>query len=154
MLIVRYILFWLSLSQQRGFIRGRSSRKKDAAGGVCLHGHFSHAKIADDCRPWRYRLKVRTEPSQGSNPGSSPGIATNLSTFLDSPTMQAARRNEFCRPGNARFKSLRLLYVAGFNSLFLEILLVVFLGPIKFRSRSDFGHDRPLEDSFLDEDIL
>jgi hypothetical protein len=27
--------------------------------------------------PRRYRLKVRTEPSQGSNPGSSPGIATN-----------------------------------------------------------------------------
>src|SRR5450755_2551387 len=26
---------------------------------------------------WLYRLKVRTEPSQGSNPGSSPGIATN-----------------------------------------------------------------------------
>ena len=29
------------------------------------------------CSLWRYRLKVRTEPSQGSNPGSSPGIATN-----------------------------------------------------------------------------
>jgi hypothetical protein len=25
---------------------------------------------------WRYRLKVRTVPSQGTNPGSSPGIAT------------------------------------------------------------------------------
>jgi hypothetical protein len=30
------------------------------------------------CSLWRYRLKVRTEPSQGSNPGSSPGIATKL----------------------------------------------------------------------------
>ena len=26
--------------------------------------------------PGRYRLTVRTEPSQGSNPGSIPGIAT------------------------------------------------------------------------------
>ena len=29
----------------------------------------------------RYRLKVRTEPSQGSNPGSSPGIATKNPSF-------------------------------------------------------------------------
>src|SRR5579863_7273873 len=26
---------------------------------------------------WRYRLRVRTWPSQGQNPGSNPGIATN-----------------------------------------------------------------------------
>ena len=34
---------------------------------------------------WRYRLKVRTEPSQGSNPGSSPGIATNLQKAANFP---------------------------------------------------------------------
>ena len=28
-------------------------------------------------RRWRYRLRVRTWPSQGQNPGSNPGIATN-----------------------------------------------------------------------------
>jgi hypothetical protein len=29
-------------------------------------------------RLWRYRLRVRTWPSQGQNPGSNPGIATNF----------------------------------------------------------------------------
>jgi len=52
-----------------------------------LHRLFTHAKIAFDSRPWRYRLKVRTEPSQGSNPGSSPGIATNIRREL----LRAAR---------------------------------------------------------------
>ena len=33
--------------------------------------------IAGERKVWRYRLRVRTEPSQGSNPGSIPGIATN-----------------------------------------------------------------------------
>ncbi len=56
---------------------GILAAREDVAGGVYLHEQFSHAKIANDSIRWRYRLKVRTEPSQGSNPGSSPGIATN-----------------------------------------------------------------------------
>src|SRR5580704_3515091 len=82
----------------------------------------------------RYRLKVRTEPSQGSNPGSSPGIAT---------TSRELRYSLPC-----------LLDVAGFNSLFFEILLVIFLGAVKFRSRSNFGDDRALEHSFFNQDFL
>src|SRR5690242_18295292 len=30
----------------------------------------------------RYRLRVRTRPSQGRNPGSNPGIATNSLLFF------------------------------------------------------------------------
>ena len=58
---------------------GGTDKLVDVRAGCCeyLHRLFTHAKIAVDSHPWRYRLKVRTEPSQGSNPGSSPGIATN-----------------------------------------------------------------------------
>ena len=34
--------------------------------------------------PWRYRLTVRTEPSQGLNTGSIPVSATKLSFFFNS----------------------------------------------------------------------
>lgn len=37
---------------------------------------FSRVQTVGLAKLRRYRLKVRTEPSQGSNPGSSPGIAT------------------------------------------------------------------------------
>jgi hypothetical protein len=53
-----------------------------------------------------------------------------------------------------RFSTLPLLYVAGFDSLFLEVLLVVFLGAIKFRSRDNFGHDGFLENSFFNQNVL
>src|SRR4029077_9461974 len=49
-----------------------------------LRANFGRAKIAFSKCLWRYRLKVRTEPSQGSNPGSSPGIATNLTIRTES----------------------------------------------------------------------
>src|ERR1700722_136699 len=81
---------------------------------------------------WRYRLKVRTEPSQGSNPGSSPGIAT--------------KKCQRALTG--------LLYVARLNSLLFEILLVIFLCTIKFRSGRDLRNDRPFEHSLFNQDIL
>ncbi len=104
--------------------------------------------------PWRYRLKVRTEPSQGSNPGSSPGIATNeyASRFATFPRELMKWACEDSKP--ASWCGPSLLYVTGFNSLLFEVLLVVFLGPIKLRSRSDLGHDRPLKHSFFSEYIL
>src|SRR3984957_18023514 len=82
--------------------------------------------------PWRYRLKVRTEPSQGSNPGSSPGIATT----------------------KCRGALIGLLYVARLNSLLFEILLVIFLGTVKLRSWSYLRNDRPFEHSLFNQDIL
>ncbi len=33
----------------------------------------------------RYRLRVRTRPSQGRNPGSNPGIATNRNHRFTAP---------------------------------------------------------------------
>jgi hypothetical protein len=47
-----------------------------------------------------------------------------------------------------------LLDVAGFDSLFFEVLLVVFLGAIKLRSGSNFRHDRLLEDSLFNQHVL
>src|SRR5579862_1359382 len=32
--------------------------------------------------PWRYGVRVSTRPSQGRNPGSNPGIATNPPLFI------------------------------------------------------------------------
>ena len=74
-------------TQLQGMVHKKSSGEEDQncmsyVLGVYLHGQFSRAKIADVSHPWRYRLKVRTEPSQGSNPGSSPGIATNPTSML------------------------------------------------------------------------
>ena len=68
-----------------------------------LHRRFKHAKIAlrggiifqrfalyfiaaGRRERRRYRLRVRTEPSQGSNPGSIPGIATKLQKPANFPT--------------------------------------------------------------------
>ena len=42
--------------------------------------------------PWRYRLGVRTEDSQSSNPGSIPGSATNSSFGLLAPQPFATLR--------------------------------------------------------------
>ena len=42
---------------------------------LVLHAAFSGSSAVE---PWRYRLGVRTEDSQSSNPGSIPGSATNL----------------------------------------------------------------------------
>src|SRR6266849_2402484 len=59
---------------------------------VLLNG-MGHAKITTGLRirrsvfqvlRWRYRLRVRTLPSQGKNPGSNPGIATIIWLFLSS----------------------------------------------------------------------
>ena len=36
----------------------------------------------EDSRPWRYRLRVRTEPSQGSNTGSNPVSATTYANYF------------------------------------------------------------------------
>jgi hypothetical protein len=44
---------------------------------ICCAGEKLSAR---GVTPWRYRLKVRTWPSQGQNPGSSPGIATTYSS--------------------------------------------------------------------------
>ncbi len=49
-------------------------------------------------RAWRYRLGVRTEDSQSSNPGSIPGSATN---YLPSPPKADAARDV---PPEAAFK--------------------------------------------------
>jgi hypothetical protein len=40
---------------------------------------------------WRYRLGVRTEDSQSSNPGSIPGSATNLPKLLNPARFQACK---------------------------------------------------------------
>src|SRR5690348_12469917 len=62
-----------------------SNQRIHCAPATCEQSRY-HAKIiskhprhSDLARLRRYRLKVRTEPSQGSNPGSSPGIATKTS---------------------------------------------------------------------------
>jgi hypothetical protein len=42
----------------------------------CASPDFPRSAAARDRRRRRYRLRVRTVPSQGTNPGSIPGIAT------------------------------------------------------------------------------
>src|SRR6476661_7909404 len=45
----------------------------------CDEGRFRPAALCYNCNlaRWRYRLGVRTEDSQSSNPGSIPGSATS-----------------------------------------------------------------------------
>ena len=43
---------------------------------------------------WRYRLGVRTEDSQSSNPGSIPGSATNLYLLHDTLYVQFVSKNQ------------------------------------------------------------
>ena len=48
--------------------------------------------IIDFCLPGRYRLGVRTEDSQSSNPGSIPGSATNNLVGIHLDHLQRAAR--------------------------------------------------------------
>ncbi len=45
------------------------------------HPPFATIRFCSPLSPWRYRLGVRTEDSQSSNPGSIPGSATNQDTL-------------------------------------------------------------------------
>src|SRR5260370_12317562 len=53
---------------------------KTARTGAPVLGERAFVIIGLRCNPpeWRYRLGVRTEDSQSSNPGSIPGSATNF----------------------------------------------------------------------------
>jgi hypothetical protein len=111
MLIVRYILFRGFAQTQNAFCSGAKRGTYDDASSAEVKRRVLAPAIhsCENCgrfHPWRYRLKVRTEPSQGSNPGSSPGIATKK-------------------------REVRLLYMARLDSLLFEVLLVIFLRTIK-----------------------
>src|SRR5271165_1796911 len=75
---------------------GLSTPRKAAAGAASAH--ISKFVIIKKLPPaWRYRLGVRTEDSQSSNPGSIPGSATK--PLLLSPDISYACRQCSKRPG-------------------------------------------------------
>src|SRR5271167_498144 len=78
---------------QTGFCaseRRLSTPRKAAIGAASVHIP-SFAIIRKLPPKWRYRLGVRTEDSQSSNPGSIPGSATNYH-FLSCKPFQALEK--------------------------------------------------------------
>ena len=98
----RITTFAFYSSIQIGFctLAGGLSIPRKAAPGAAAAGFAEFAIMKKLPPAWRYRLGVRTEDSQSSNPGSIPGSATRH--LLLSPAISCTSCSCFPRPKTRR----------------------------------------------------